>query len=194
MNAIIDYEIVPGLDGNLFKLVDRRQENAAELLTNTELDFESNKKVYNLVVRASSPPLRSDVEVEIFVSDVNDNIPRINDFTIVFNNYKNHFPLGVIGKAPGYDVDVNDVLKYRFVTGNRANLILLNETNGDITLSPVSILIRVFQPGLMLVCVISSPLVVFDRSKKHRSLLKATYFCFRFESFELHFYLITIEL
>lgn len=135
-NAVIDYEIVPGQDGNLFKLVDRKQENACELITNTELDFESNRKVYNLVIRASSPPLRNDVEVVVYVSDVNDNLPRINDFTIVFNNYKNHFPLGVIGKAPGYDVDVNDVLKYRFVTGNRANLILLNETNGDITLSP----------------------------------------------------------
>lgn len=135
-NAIISYEIVPGLDSNLFKLVERKQENACELLTNTELDFESSKKVYNLVVRASSPPLRNDVEVEIFVTDINDNLPRINDFTIVFNNYKNHFPLNIIGKAPGTDVDINDSLKYRFVTGNRANLILLNETTGEITLSP----------------------------------------------------------
>lgn len=132
LNAIIVYEIVPGQDSNLFKLVERKQENACELLTNTELDFESNKKVYNLVIRASSAPLRNDVEVEIYVTDINDNIPRINDFTIVFNNYKNHFPLNVIGKAPGYDIDVNDNLKYRFVTGNRANLILLNETTGKL--------------------------------------------------------------
>ena len=135
-NAVINYEIVPGLDGNLFKLVERKQENACELLTNTELDFESSKKIYNLVIRASSPPLRNDVEVEIFVTDVNDNIPRINDFTIVFNNYKNHFPLNVIGKAPGYDIDVGDSLRYRFVSGNRSNLILLNETTADLTLSP----------------------------------------------------------
>jgi len=136
VNAIITYEIVPGLDSNQFKLVERKQENACELLTNTELDFESNKKVFNLIIRASSLPLRNDVEVEIYVTDINDNIPRINDFTIVFNNYKNHFPLNVIGKAPGYDIDVNDNLKYCFVTGNRANLIILNETTGDIMLSP----------------------------------------------------------
>lgn len=68
VNAIITYEIVPGQDANLFKLVERKQDNACELLTNTELDFESSKKVYNLVVRASSSPLRNDVEVEIYVT------------------------------------------------------------------------------------------------------------------------------
>ena len=40
----------------------------AQLVTRTEMDFESDKKVYNIIVRASSLPLRNDVDVEIHVT------------------------------------------------------------------------------------------------------------------------------
>lgn len=98
-------------------MAERRQENSCELLTSGELDFESDKKLFRLIVRASSAPLRNDVEVEVYVTDVNDNAPTLHDFTIVFNNFRNNFPLGVIGRVPGYDIDLADKLKYRFVTG-----------------------------------------------------------------------------
>ncbi|KAI2798748.1 Cadherin EGF LAG seven-pass G-type receptor 2 [Blomia tropicalis] len=111
--------------------------SVALLITRTEMDFESEKKIYNIIVRASSLPLRNDVDVEIHVTDVNDHAPLLRDFSIVFNNYRGHFPLGqVIGRVPAYDADVADQLRYRFVSGNKANLLLLNETTGDLRLSP----------------------------------------------------------
>jgi cadherin EGF LAG seven-pass G-type receptor 1 len=70
-------------------------------------------------------------------SDVNDHPPLLRDFSIIFNNYKNHFLLNhVIGRIPAFDADVADRLKYRFVWGNNANLLIVNETNGHIKLSP----------------------------------------------------------
>jgi cadherin EGF LAG seven-pass G-type receptor 1 len=42
----------------------------------------------------------------------------------------------VIGRIPAFDADVADKLKYKFLSGNNANLLILNETNGDIKLSP----------------------------------------------------------
>ena len=42
--------------------------SVALLVTRTEMDFESDKKVYNIIVRASSLPLRNDVDVEIHVT------------------------------------------------------------------------------------------------------------------------------
>ncbi|XP_023244632.1 protocadherin-like wing polarity protein stan isoform X2 [Centruroides sculpturatus] len=134
-NADIQYSIVGGADANSFTLVSRPGE-PAELTTRIELDYESVKKKYNVIIRASSPPLRNDVDVEIWVKDVNDNGPVLNDFTILFNNYKNYFPVGPIGRVPAFDADVTDQLHYKFVSGNNANLLILNETTGEIRLSP----------------------------------------------------------
>ncbi len=47
-----------------------------------ELDYESQKKKYSLVVRATSHPLRNDAHVEILVTDVNDNAPQLKDFQV----------------------------------------------------------------------------------------------------------------
>lgn len=47
-----------------------------------ELDYESPHKRFELIVRAASPPLRSDVHVEILVTDVNDNAPKLKDFQV----------------------------------------------------------------------------------------------------------------
>ncbi|CAG2161702.1 unnamed protein product [Oppiella nova] len=136
-NAKIEYSIVGGPDMTSFTLKSRPAENGAELISGVDMDYESPKKMYNIIVRASSLPLRNDVDVEIHVSDVNDHPPLLRDFSIIFNNYKNHFPLNhVIGRIPAFDADVADRLKYRFVWGNNANLLIVNETNGHIKLSP----------------------------------------------------------
>nr|CAD7410752.1 unnamed protein product [Timema cristinae] len=37
---------------------------------------------------------------------------------------------------PAFDADVSDQLRYRVLSGNNANLIHLNESSGEITLSP----------------------------------------------------------
>lgn len=134
-NARIEYSIVGGPDANAFTLVSRPGEKA-ELITRTDMDYESAKKKYTLVIRASSLPLRNDVDVEVLVLDTNDNPPILNDFSIVFNNYKNHFPLTAIGKVPAFDADVADQLQFKFLSGNKANLLELNETSGEIKLSP----------------------------------------------------------
>lgn len=134
-NAVVQYAIVGGPDADAFSLVARPGE-PAEIVTRVDLDYESPHKKYTLVVRASSPPLRNDVEVEICVTDVNDNAPVFRDFRIVFNNYRHHFPAGPVGKVPAWDADVGDRLRYRFLSGNNARLLILNETSGDVRLSP----------------------------------------------------------
>ncbi|KAG8198293.1 hypothetical protein JTE90_021547 [Oedothorax gibbosus] len=134
-NSEIYYSIVGGPDADKFNLVSRNG-GTAELFTKTYLDYETSKKKYAVVVRAASPPLRNDVEVNIWVTDVNDNAPRLRDFVIVFNHHKNYFPKNPIGKVPAYDADVTDRLRYKFISGNNANLLLLNEKTGELSLSP----------------------------------------------------------
>ncbi|RVE52505.1 hypothetical protein evm_002899 [Chilo suppressalis] len=136
VNAVVHYSIKGGDDSNSFSLETRQGSDRAELVTLVDLDYESPRKKYDLVIRAASPPLWSDVRVEILVTDVNDNAPMLKDFQIVFNNYKDCFPVGPFGRVPAYDADVTDKLQYRILSGNNANLVLLNETSGSMTLSP----------------------------------------------------------
>jgi cadherin EGF LAG seven-pass G-type receptor 1 len=136
VNAIVQYSIIGGEDSQSFSLVTRPGSEKADLLTMTELDYESPKKKFDLIVRAASPPLRSDAHVEIIVTDVNDNAPILHDFLVMFNNYKDFFPTGPIGRVPAFDADVSDKLHYKILSGNNANLIALNESTGQIQLSP----------------------------------------------------------
>nr|CAD7592898.1 unnamed protein product [Timema genevievae] len=135
-NAVVQYSIIGGDDSNSFSLITRPGSNKAELLTMQDLDYESSHKKYDLVVRAASPPLRSDTHVEILVTDVNDNAPVLKDFQVIFNNFRDCFPAGAVGRIPAFDADVSDQLRYRVLSGNNANLIHLNESSGEITLSP----------------------------------------------------------
>ncbi|XP_034944720.1 protocadherin-like wing polarity protein stan isoform X2 [Chelonus insularis] len=135
-NAIVQYSIVGGEDANSFQLNTRSGENKAVLVTLEEFDYESPKKKFEIFVRATSPPLRSDVLVQIMVTDVNDNAPVLKDFQIIFNNFKDFFPTSAIGKIPAVDADVTDKLVYSILSGNSANLITLNTTSGEISLSP----------------------------------------------------------
>ncbi len=47
-------------------------------------------------------------DVTVHVVDTNDNAPVLSDFRIIFNNFKNHFPVGPIGRVPAVDADVTD--------------------------------------------------------------------------------------
>lgn len=102
----------------------------------TELDYESPRKRFDLIVRAASPPLRSDAHVEVIVTDVNDNAPILKDFQVLFNNFRDCFPAGPIGRIPAFDADVSDKLHYRILSGNNANLVALNSSTGQLQLSP----------------------------------------------------------
>ena len=111
-NAIIHYSIIGGNDADSFTLISRPELGAAELLTRIDLDYESPRKHYELVIRAASPPLRTDIIVQVDVLDVNDNVPVLKDFKIVFNNYKNYFPTGPITRVPVFDADVTDQVTF----------------------------------------------------------------------------------
>lgn len=134
-NARYIYSIVGGPDQHLFSLRKDSQINKVELVNEVNFDFESPKKSYNVLIRAASINLRYEVDVSIMVTDENDNKPQLQDFAIVFNNYKNHFPSAPIGRVPATDAD-NDLLRFKILAGNNAQLIAINETNGDIQLSP----------------------------------------------------------
>lgn len=69
------------------------------------------------------------------MTDVNDNAPRLSDFQVIFNNFKDYFPTGTFGQVPAFDADVSDKLIYRIISGNNANLVQLNESTGMLTLS-----------------------------------------------------------
>lgn len=86
VNAIVQYSIIGGDDSAAFSLITRPGSDRAQLLTMTELDYESSKKRFELVIRAASPPLRNDVTVEILVTDVNDNAPVLKDFQVMSIN------------------------------------------------------------------------------------------------------------
>ncbi|KAL3270161.1 hypothetical protein HHI36_009218 [Cryptolaemus montrouzieri] len=107
-NAIVQYSIIGGEDSESFSLITRPGSDRAELITMVELDYESPKKKYDLIVRAASPPLRNDAHVEVIVTDVNDNAPVLRDFFVLFNNFKDHFPSAPIGRIPAFDADVSD--------------------------------------------------------------------------------------
>ncbi|XP_015521680.1 protocadherin-like wing polarity protein stan isoform X1 [Neodiprion lecontei] len=135
-NAVVQYSIIGGEDANSFTLNIRPGADRTELITLEELDYESHKKKFELVVRAASPPLRSDALVQVMVTDINDNAPVLKDFQILFNNFKDFFPSGPIGKIPAFDADVTDKLTHSILSGNNANLITLNKSSGEISLSP----------------------------------------------------------
>ena len=115
-NAVIQYSIIGGNDADSFTLLPRPELAKAELLTRIDLDYESARKQYQLIIRAASPPLRTDIVVQVDVVDVNDNVPILDDFRIIFNNFNNHFPSAPIARVPVFDADVNDQVNSSFKT------------------------------------------------------------------------------
>ncbi|XP_037535788.1 cadherin EGF LAG seven-pass G-type receptor 2 [Nematolebias whitei] len=133
-NAQIMYQIVEGNIPEVFQL----DIFSGELTALIDLDYEL-KSEYVIVVQATSAPLVSRATIHIKLVDKNDNVPVLKNFQIIFNNYvtdeSSSFPTGVIGRIPAYDPDVSDQLHYRFEVGNELNLVLLNQSTGEIQLS-----------------------------------------------------------
>ena len=136
-NAVVEYSFEGGLDADKF-LLQKRPGEPAVILNHIDLDYESDKKEYEILLKASSGHLFSLAVVKIQVQDVNDNEPILEDFTIIFNNFNTNFPEGPIGRIPAFDPDVSDrdKLKYSFLPGNEAGFLHLNESSGEITLDP----------------------------------------------------------
>ncbi|XP_067361274.1 cadherin EGF LAG seven-pass G-type receptor 2 isoform X3 [Channa argus] len=133
-NAQIMYQIVEGNIPEVFQL----DIFSGELTALIDLDYETRSE-YVIVVQATSAPLVSRATVHIKLIDKNDNVPLLKNFQIIFNNYvtdkANSFPTGVIGRIPAHDPDVSDHLRYSFEVGNELNLVLLNQSTGEIQLS-----------------------------------------------------------
>nr|XP_055045624.1 cadherin EGF LAG seven-pass G-type receptor 1 isoform X3 [Misgurnus anguillicaudatus] len=133
-NAQILYQIVEGNIPEVFDL----DMLTGDLKALVDLDYET-KNNYVLGVQATSAPLVSTATVNIYLLDVNDNAPVLQNFEIIFNNYitnkSNSFPSGIIGKVPAYDPDVSDNLNYSFIEGNDLGLLILNPDTGELKLS-----------------------------------------------------------
>ncbi|XP_031143312.1 cadherin EGF LAG seven-pass G-type receptor 2 isoform X3 [Sander lucioperca] len=133
-NAQIMYQIVEGNIPEVFQL----DIFSGELTALIDLDYETRSE-YVIVVQATSAPLVSRATIHIKLVDKNDNVPMLKNFQIIFNNYvtdkSSSFPTGVIGRIPAHDPDISDQLHYSFEVGNELNLVLLNQSTGEIQLS-----------------------------------------------------------
>ncbi|XP_006873718.1 PREDICTED: cadherin EGF LAG seven-pass G-type receptor 3 [Chrysochloris asiatica] len=133
-NAHIMYQIVEGNIPELFQM----DIFSGELTALIDLDYEARKE-YVIVVQATSAPLVSRATVHVRLVDQNDNSPVLNNFQILFNNYVSNrsdtFPSGIIGRIPAYDPDVSDRLFYSFERGNELQLLVVNQTSGELRLS-----------------------------------------------------------
>ncbi|XP_030062620.1 cadherin EGF LAG seven-pass G-type receptor 3 [Microcaecilia unicolor] len=133
-NAQIMYQIVEGNIPEIFQM----DIFSGELTALIDLDYETTAE-YVIVVQATSAPLVSRATVHIKLIDQNDNSPVLKNFQILFNNYisnrSNTFPSGVIGKIPAYDPDVSDRLFYTFERGNELNLLIVDQSSGELKLS-----------------------------------------------------------
>ncbi|XP_058144461.1 cadherin EGF LAG seven-pass G-type receptor 3 isoform X2 [Dasypus novemcinctus] len=133
-NAHIMYQIVEGNIPELFQM----DIFSGELTALIDLDYEARQE-YVIVVQATSAPLVSRATVHVRLVDQNDNSPVLNNFQILFNNYVSNrsdtFPLGIIGRIPAYDPDVSDHLFYSFERGNELQLLVVNQTSGELRLS-----------------------------------------------------------
>ena len=135
VNALVEYSFDGGPDVDSFQLSGRRGQPAI-ITTLIPLDYESDKKRYEIILRAASNTQFSTTKIFINVRDVNDNAPVLQDFSIIYNNYGGSFPREPIGRIPAFDPDVSDqeLLTYRIVSGNEASLLHLNTSSGQITL------------------------------------------------------------
>ncbi|EGV92128.1 Cadherin EGF LAG seven-pass G-type receptor 3 [Cricetulus griseus] len=133
-NAHIMYQIVEGNIPELFQM----DIFSGELTALIDLDYEARQE-YVIVVQATSAPLVSRATVHVRLVDQNDNSPVLNNFQILFNNYVSNrsdtFPSGIIGRIPAYDPDVSDHLFYSFERGNELQLLVVNQTSGELRLS-----------------------------------------------------------
>ncbi|XP_071746088.1 LOW QUALITY PROTEIN: protocadherin-like wing polarity protein stan [Lepeophtheirus salmonis] len=134
-NSDVVYHLLHSPDKKYFSMEENALDDSVVILSQKEFDYETDKTSYKLLLRAESSPLQSEISIVILITDQNDNLPDLKDFKIIFN-HPNEFFSGVIGKVPATDKDPTSQLSYKFTYGNSANIVRLNESSGDIKLSP----------------------------------------------------------
>ena len=122
-------------DEKYFFIDDSSSTGSTVLYTRKEFDYEVDRREYNLLLRAESAPLRTDVVVIVKLADVNDNYPIIQDFDIIFNQRSDEYFSKPIGYVPAQDADPTSTLQYNFTYGNTANLLQMDASTGAIRLS-----------------------------------------------------------
>ncbi|XP_062576129.1 cadherin EGF LAG seven-pass G-type receptor 2-like isoform X1 [Saccostrea cucullata] len=134
-NAQVDYEKIPGLDADKFDLSYRPGEPAI-LKNRVDFDYEQGPRIFYVKIYARSDPFFEDATLVIMIQDVNDNKPELKDFSIIFNNFEEHFVTGPIGRIPATDPDEIDQnkLRYEILGGNEAHFLDLNTSTGELTL------------------------------------------------------------
>ncbi|XP_061178872.1 cadherin EGF LAG seven-pass G-type receptor 2-like isoform X2 [Saccostrea echinata] len=134
-NAQVEYEKIPGLDADKFDLSYRPGEPAI-LKNRVDFDYEQGPRIFYVKIYARSNPFFEDATLVIMIQDVNDNKPELKDFSIIFNNFEEHFVTGPIGRIPATDPDEIDQnkLRYEILGGNEAHFLDLNTSTGELTL------------------------------------------------------------
>ncbi len=133
-NAQITFVLLNSTDSKHFYLGEYDEQGGIFLFVSREFDYEKDKRRYDLVIRAESPPLRTDTDIVVTLEDVNDNQPVLSDFRILHNIGPDEAVPTIIGQVPAFDADPTSRLTYNFTHGNSAGLLSIGPT-GEIQLS-----------------------------------------------------------
>ncbi|KAF2364658.1 EGF-like calcium-binding domain [Trinorchestia longiramus] len=133
-NGLISYTLVNG-DEVPFSI----DNFSGEVRTTRPLDYETEKRLWRLEIRASDwgEPYRRQSEkiITVNVLDVNDNRPQF-DQVECSGSIARSTPIGTqIMSANAVDFDTEDVIRYRIVSGNSDGLFSLDSGSGVITLA-----------------------------------------------------------
>ncbi|XP_017135093.1 fat-like cadherin-related tumor suppressor homolog [Drosophila miranda] len=113
--------------------------------TTSLIDFETMKRNYELIIRASDWGLpyrrQTEIKLSIVVKDINDNRPQFERVNC-FGKVSKSAPIGTeIFVVSAIDFDAGDIISYRLTDGNEDGCFSLDPTSG--TLSIVCDLIKI---------------------------------------------------
>ena len=99
-NSHVTFQLLDSGDAHLFYIggdSSSGDRGSCDIYSRSEFDYEVDRREYQLLLRAESEPLRSDVVVIIKITDVNDNVPTMEDFEIIFNNSRTYWSTACFG-------------------------------------------------------------------------------------------------
>ncbi|XP_034484268.1 fat-like cadherin-related tumor suppressor homolog [Drosophila innubila] len=132
-NAYISYSIA-----NLNEVPFEIDHFSGVVKTTTLIDYETMRRAYTLLIRASDWGLpyrrQTEISLEITVKNVNDNRPQFERI----NCYGNVIKLAPIGSdvftISAVDLDVDDVISYRLISGNEDGCFNLDSSTGALSI------------------------------------------------------------
>jgi len=136
----ITFHLLSGNSDNLFKI--DTVSGDIFVMNPDDLDYDLDSS-YSLIIEAylqdSAACLKQTAEIMIYVNNINDNVPEIND--TIFNITEHSDPGTVVGnvRATDDDGDLNPLM-YSIISGNENETFLINNSSGTITVNPGKIL------------------------------------------------------